>query len=177
GSATVTITDNDVAPLPVVTIVATDANASETASDPGVFTVSRTGATTSSLQVNYTIGGSASNTSDYSTLSGSVIIGVGSSSATITVTPVDDSAVEGDETVTLTLSASATYTIGSPSSATVTITDNDVAPLPIVTIVATDANASETASDPGVFTVSRTGATTSSLQVNYTIGGSASNGT
>jgi len=34
----------------------------------------------------------------------------------ITVTPVNDAAVEADETVVVTLSANAAYTVGSPAS-------------------------------------------------------------
>ena len=34
--------------------------------------------------------------------------------ATITVTPINDTAVEGDETVVVTLGANAAYTVGSP---------------------------------------------------------------
>jgi serine protease len=61
----------------------------------------------------------------------------------------------------------------------VTILDNDV--LPTVTIAATDAEAAETNSgqtaNPGRFTLTRTGSTTNALTVNYTISGTATNGT
>jgi len=159
--------------LPVVTIAATDPNAAESASDTGTFTVSRTGPTTSSLTVNYTVGGTATNGTDYSTVPGSVTILAGASSAPITVTPVDDAVFEGDETVILTL-ASGTYIIGAQNSATVTIADND---LPTVMIQATTPTASEAGATTGAFAVSRTGPTTSSLTVNYTVGGTATNGT
>src|SRR4029450_11494597 len=101
-----------------------------------------------------TLSGTANNGIDYQNLSGSVVIAVGQSSATILVTPIDDSAIEGDETVSVTLGANAAYTIGAPASATVTIADDDA---PIVTLVATDAAAAEAGLDPGIFTVSRTG--------------------
>src|SRR6266542_1806326 len=163
-------------PLPTVTVAASDANASEAGPDPGTLTISRSGSTDSGLTVSYSLGGTAANGSDYATLSGSVSIPAGSSSATVTVNPVNDTAVEGNETVVLTLSADAAYTIGSPNSATVTIADNDQAVLPTVTVVATDANASESGPDPGTFTVTRSGSTTSSLTVRYSLGGSAANG-
>jgi len=117
-----------VAKSTIVTVSASDAAASETGPDPGTFTVSRSGSTTAPLTVNYTLGGSATNGTDYSTLSGSVIIGAGLSTASVTVAPIDDSIYEGNETVILTLSASANYGIGTPSSATVTIADNDPPP-------------------------------------------------
>jgi hypothetical protein len=122
---TVTITSDDVA-LPTVTIVATDAAAAELGLDPGTFTVTRTGSTAGPLTVNYmTTGSTATSGDDYSALSGSVTILAGFSTATITVTPVDDPDVESDETVIVTLSADAAYTVGSPSTDTVTITSDE----------------------------------------------------
>jgi len=111
---------------PVVTIAATDAAAAEsgTTVNPGTFTVTRTGDTTAALTVNYTIGGTATNTNDYSTLSGSVVIPAGETSAAIALTPVNDATVEGNETVILTLQDGASYDLGATSSATVTIADN-----------------------------------------------------
>jgi hypothetical protein len=178
NSATVSIADNDQAALPTVTVAASDANASETGPDTGRFTVSRSGATTAGLTVRYSLGGTAANGSDYASLSGTLTIPDGAASATITVTPIDDSAVEGNETVILTVSADAAYTVGSPNSATVSIADNDQAPTtPTVTVVASDPSAAEHGSDPGTFTISRSGGTTTALTVNYSVGGSAVNGT
>ena len=74
----------------VVTIAATDANASETGPDPGVFTFTRTGPTTFNLPVNYSIGGTATNFFDYQTISSQVTILAGQTSATVTITPVAD---------------------------------------------------------------------------------------
>src|SRR4029453_10356048 len=137
----------------------------------------RTGSTAAALTVNYTIGGTATNGTDYTTIPTSVMIPAGWAPAPITVTPIDDTLSEGNETVTLTLSSSASYTVGSPGAATVTIADNDVV-LPTVTIVGTDANGAETATpNTGTFTVTRTGSTAAALTVNYTIGGTATNGT
>jgi PKD repeat protein len=76
--------------------------------------------------------GSAQNGSDYQNLSGSTTISAGSSSANITVTPIDDSEDENNEKVVLTLSASSAYEVSSPSSATVTIADNDEPPPALV---------------------------------------------
>ena len=112
---------------PTISIAATDSTAAEP-SNTGKFTITRTGSTASSLVVNYTIGGSASNGNDYNTLAGSVTIPAGASSVDIIVTPKDDSIVEGNETVILTLQPIAGHNLGT-SSATVTIGDND-APQP-----------------------------------------------
>lgn len=120
----------------LVGVTATDADAAEESQDPGTFTVSRTGDTSDPLTVTYTVGGTASNDdSDFTpTLTGSVTIAAGSSTADITVTPVDDSDIEGAETVTVTLIDTADYDLGATTEATVTIADNDVAP-PTVSLV------------------------------------------
>src|SRR3989344_1283684 len=126
ASTTISFSVNAVL-LPTVSVSATDASAGEP-SNPGAFNVTRSGVTTSALTVNYVISGSATNGVDYSTIANSVTIPIGSASATVTITPIDDVVYEGTEDVSLTISSNANYDIGSPSSATVTIADNDVAP-------------------------------------------------
>ena len=125
SSATVTIQDNDCGTTPTVSIVATDNIATEAGPTTGTFTVSRTGSTAASLTVYYSVTGTSTGGSDRNALSGNLSIPAGSSSATITITPINDTLVEGDETVVLTLSANAAYTVGAPSSATITIISND----------------------------------------------------
>jgi len=124
SSDTVTITDND---LPVVMIVATDDTATEAWPTNGQYTVSRTGATTLALTVNFTVGGTATSGSDYTGIGASATIPAGAAIVLITVTPINDSIDENDETVVVTLAANAAYTLGNPSSATVTIQDDDTA--------------------------------------------------
>jgi hypothetical protein len=164
GQATVTIADNDTASAVTVTASATDAAATE-AGDTGTFTLTRTGSTTSALVVSYGLSGSAQNGSDYTITSLTVTIAAGSTSAAVTLTPLDDVEAEGAQTAVLTLIPSSGYTIGSPSSATVTIADDE----PGVTIEATDASASEAGGDTGTFTVTRTGSTAAALTVSYTV--------
>jgi len=155
-----------------VTVAATDASASETGPDNGVFTFTRSGSTAAALVVSYRVTGSATSGSDYAALSGSVTIPAGQASVTVTVRPVDDSLAEAAETVVVTVQPDPAYTVGNPASGTVTIADND---LPMVTIVATDPSATE-AGDTGTFTITRTGPTTSSLRVTFTANGSAQGG-
>ena len=114
---------------PTVVVAATDSTAGETA-DSGTFTLTRTGISTAALTVNYTLSGSATNGTDFQTLSGSVVIPAGSNprSATVTITPIDDSDYEGDETVTLTIASNAAYVIGNAGAASVSITENDSPP-------------------------------------------------
>jgi phosphodiesterase/alkaline phosphatase D-like protein len=112
--------------LPTVTVAVTDGIATEgNPSDPAIFTINRTGSTAPPLIVNYTVGGSAANGFDYQGLSGTVLIPAGQSSANVTVTTLDDSFVEGNETVVLTLNSNTAYNLGSPVSGTITIIDND----------------------------------------------------
>ena len=111
-------------PLPAVTIVATDASASEAGPATGTFTITRTGSTASPLLVNLSVGGTATAGADYATITSPVTIAAGSATKTVTVTPVVDAAVEPTETVILTIATGSGYNVGSPSSATVTIADN-----------------------------------------------------
>ncbi|QLE56888.1 endonuclease/exonuclease/phosphatase family protein [Nostoc sp. TCL26-01] len=124
-------------PTPTVTIQAIDAEASETDNNPGILRISRTGDTTTDLTVNYAIAtgaGQADNTDYTPSLTGTAVILANQSFVDITVTPVDDTLVEGNETVTLNLIDGSNYDLGSGNTATVTITDNDTAPVPVVRI-------------------------------------------
>ncbi|MHB8108715.1 MAG: Calx-beta domain-containing protein [Syntrophorhabdaceae bacterium] len=163
---------------PTVTIVATDPTATEAGPTTGTITIYRTGSTASALTVYYTGGGTATAGIDRAYLPGNITIPAGASSGAITITPINDSAVESSETVILTLKANTAYTIGSPASATVTITDNDgTITKPVVTISSTDSTATEAGPTTGRITVYRTGSTTSPLTVYYTGGGTAMAGT
>jgi uncharacterized protein len=116
------------APSPTIAIAAQDANAAETGSDPGTFRISRTGSTTNALTVNYNVatGAGQATSADYTpTLTGTATIAAGQSFVDITITPVDDTTVEGTETVTLNLNSTGDYTLGATATATVAIADND----------------------------------------------------
>ncbi|WP_395738871.1 Calx-beta domain-containing protein [Prosthecobacter sp.] len=170
---TLTITDDD---SPVVSISATDANASEAGLDPGTFTVTRTGPTTASLTVTLARTGTATSGTDFTAIATplSLTIPIGASSATVTVSPLQDTTVEGPETVIETISANAGYIVGTPSTATVTIADDDRS---TVNLVANDDTATETPGNTGQFTLTRTAPSTAALTVNYTIAGTATNTT
>ena len=163
----------------VITIAAQDGTAGEPA-DNGTYRISRTGDTTSSLTVFFSVGGTATGGSDYTLKNGStalttsVIIAAGQSYVDITLAVIDDAIVESTETAIVNLTANAAYTLGATTSATINITDNDVV-LPTVTIAVTDATAGEPA-DSGNYRISRTGATTNALTVNFSTGGTATGG-
>ncbi|MBL1175027.1 CARDB domain-containing protein [Pantanalinema sp. GBBB05] len=111
----------------IVTLTASDPNAAEVASgqpaNPGQFTFSRTGDTSTALTVYYTIGGSATNGSDYNSISNSITFQAGQSTAILPITIINDLLTEGNETVVLTLNSSSSYTLGSSTTGTVAIAD------------------------------------------------------
>ena len=172
NNATVTIEDNDSAQ---VNIVATDASASEPG-DNGQFTVTLTATADSDTVVSYTVGGDASSGADFGSLTGSVTILAGQTSATIDLSVIDDSLLEDNEDVTVTLdsitSGDADLTIGPANAATVTIADDDTAE---VTVVANDDTAAEP-TDNGQFTVSISNASDTDTVVSYTLSGDATAG-
>jgi len=172
NTATLTILDDD---TPTVSIAATTPSVPEAGPGTGVFTFTRLGSLSGALTVNFTRSGTATSGTDYTAIAtpGSVTIPNGQASATLNVTPIQDTLNEGTETVIITL-ASGSYTIGSANTATVNILDDDRS---TVNITATIANASETAGHPGQFTITRTAPTTASLTVNLSISGTATNGT
>ncbi|MHC4201461.1 MAG: hypothetical protein ACYSU0_15835, partial [Planctomycetota bacterium] len=89
-----------------VTITATDATANEEGQATGEFTVARTGSPVGDLTVDFTVatgGGMATEGTDYETIGTTVVIPAGQPSATIAVTPVDDSEGELDDDVTITV--------------------------------------------------------------------------
>jgi len=172
NSAAVTFLDGD-SPLPVVSVDVLDADAGETG-DVATFRVSRLGSTTSALTVQFRLSGSAVNGIDYTVIATNVVIPAGQTTTTIYLNPINDTEIEGGETVTLTLSANASYLVfSSAAEATVFIVDDDI---PTVSIAATDATASESGQDPATLVITRTGNTSAPLTVNYALSGSAQHG-
>ena len=176
--AFVEIVDDENSNLPSVKLTQLDNVASEAGADTATLLLERKGSTAANLTVNLTVNltmtGTSANGTDY-TIPSSVVIPSGSPSATFTLTPVDDTAQEGTETSIVTIATNAAYARDPLSNAqTVTIHDND---LPVVSIAATDATLTETAGDPGVFTISRTGGDSYlPLTVDYAIAGRAVHG-
>jgi hypothetical protein len=179
NSATVTVQDDDASSLPVITVTATDATAGEpgTGHGSGTFTFSRTGSTAARLTASFLIGGTATGGLDYGALGQTVEFAAGSTTTTKIVTVLDDGLQEGDQTVVVTLMGSGSYDIGDPNVATVVIKDDDI-PLPVVTVTATDATAGEPGSSQGsgTFTFNRTGFIPAALTVNFTVAGTATEG-
>lgn len=128
SSATGTILNDD---APVASIAVSPASVSEDGVGNLTYTVSLDQPSTSALAVGYLVGGTATNGTDYATITSPVIIPAGNTSATVVVNPIADVTTEADETVVLTLAAGAGYTVGAPDSATGTILNDD---LPVLTI-------------------------------------------
>jgi subtilisin family serine protease/subtilase family serine protease len=118
-----------------VSVTASTPRATEAGPTNGIFTVSRTGDASAPLTVHYTVGGTAVAATDYLPISNAVTIEVGSSTAMIAVTPIDDAALEIDESVILTVIADDAYGLISPSEAIVTIVSDDLPSDLIVTSV------------------------------------------
>jgi chitinase len=181
GSATVTITNDDAAPvLTAVSLTVSDPSAGETGPNTGSFTITRATNPTGTIVINLTWGGTATHGSDYTvsatggTLSAdrtTLIMADGVGSALITITPLDDTATESTETVTLTLAAGSGYTLGSPTSGSVSIADNDGATAPTISI----GSVTVTEGDNGNFKISipitLSAPWTSSISVSWATGG------
>jgi Ca2+-binding RTX toxin-like protein len=171
-AVTGTITNDD---FPSITLAVAPASVLEDGTPNLVYTFTRTGATTNALTVNYGITGTATNGTDYATIATSVTFIAGSSTASVTVNPTPDTTVEANETVALTLATGTGYTIGTTTAVTGTITNDDTATA-TVTLALAPASVSEDGTGNLVYTFTRTGATTNALTVNYTVGGTATNG-
>jgi hypothetical protein len=177
SSATALIKNDD---LPSITLVAAPGLVSEDEPNNIIYTFTRTGPTTTSLSVSYTVGGTATLGTDYTGIvptsaTKTVSFAAGSSTATVTVDPTADVEIEPDETVALTLAAGSGYSIGTSAAVVGTILNDD---LPVITLaVSSSAGVSEDGTANLVYTFLRTGPTTSALTVNYIVGGTASLGT
>jgi Lipase/Calx-beta domain/CARDB/Domain of unknown function (DUF4114)/RTX calcium-binding nonapeptide repeat (4 copies) len=166
-SATGTIVNDDAIPLPVISLAVTDADAAEP-NNPGQFTLTRTGATTADLTVNYTITGTATNGTDYQTLNGTATFAAGINTATINVNPTDDNTFEGNETVIITLNDGSTnYTLDPvKKSGTITITDNEIRPtISIANITQNEGNSGTT---NYAFNLTLSNPSTETITVKYT---------
>jgi hypothetical protein len=141
----------------------TDGTGSEQGSNTLVFTLTRTLNSFTQIVVGLNWTGTAVFGTDYTvSVSGGTLsangqqltLASGQTTATITVTPIDDTLLESTEGVTLSISNGAAYTVGTPSSGSGTIADDDTPAT--VTLATTDSGGAEQALNPMVFTVNRT---------------------
>ncbi|GFE71566.1 Calx-beta domain-containing protein [Chroococcus sp. FPU101] len=166
-----TILNDDV--LPTVTLAVSPASVTEDGTANLVYTFTRTGVLTSSLNVNYGITGTATNGTDYANIGTSVTFAANSNTAQVIVNPTADTVVESNETVALTLASNAAYTIGTTGAVTGTITNDDTATPNNVTLALNYSGISENSPTNFTYTFTRTGNLTNSLVVNFNVSGDA----
>ena len=168
NAATVTVNDNDVTEVSFA--AATSSAAEGSGTRPVRVNLSPVPAT--ALTLNYTVSGTATSGSDYTSIGTSVSVPSGSSFINISVPIRDDSADEVAETLIITLAGGSHYAIGSPSAHTLTITDNDV---PAVSFSASASSIGEGGGSNNI-TVNISPAPATGFTVTYTVGGTATSG-
>ncbi len=150
--------------LPSITLAVSPASVTEDGTTNLVYTFTRTGVTTDALTVNYTVGGTATNGTDYASIPTSVTFAAGSATATVIVDPTADTTVESNETVILTLAAGTGYTIGTTTPVTGTINNDDSASISINDVTVSEGNSGTT---NAVFTVTLSNPVDTSVTLNY----------
>ena len=149
----------------MVSIQATDPYAAEAGPNAGMFTISRTGSAQKALTVSLNRSGTAANGYDYSRVGSTVTIGAGQTSAKVYINPIDDTYVEGTETVVMGLVSSSAYDLGSSRSATVSIADNDKPARNVAPTIASLTASPSQFSQPGTVTLTANGVNDSDGQV------------
>jgi hypothetical protein len=137
------------------------------------------------VTVPFTVGGgsTASNPADYTISASPLTILAGNSSASLTITVVNDAIDDEAETVIVNMGTPTNATLGAPSTHTLTITDNDAAPtvawtsasqsnLESVATVTVTAQLSATSAQNVTVPFSVGGASTASNPADYTISAS-----
>ena len=176
GSAEAVIRDNE-GGTERVSVSAYNDSPAEASSVQGRFYFSRTG-TVGALTVNYAISGAATSTIDYTGLSGTAVIPDGQSGVNVTFVPLDDSTVEGSESVIVTVSSGTGYSPDRPASATLFIADSETSTL----TVGFQALASAVGEAPGVLGEYRdipvvlSAASANPISVSFTGGGGTAMG-
>jgi hypothetical protein len=130
---------------PVVSIAVEDGTVSENGPNSGTVRISRSFAEENPLAVDFQVGGTAQGDADYNAIGTSVVIPERENNVLITITPVVDNVVEGEETITMQLQPSSRYTVASSASIALSVEDVNEAPtiteLPDQTVEAGSASA------------------------------------
>lgn len=173
GTATgdATLLDND--NMPAVSVQALNGGYEPTGA-LGRFLITRAGELTVPLDVYVSWTGEAVKSQDYKANASPITIPIGQSSLLVPVYPLNDSELEGDETVILNLLPGEDYTVGDPGSATIIIDDDE--DNPTVTVEVIDGVADESGDNPGLLRLTRTGDTTDGLNVEFYWKGTAQKG-
>jgi len=146
-------------------------NAPVTEGAGSVFTITKAGSAAASVSVNYaTSNGTAAAPGDFTAKSGTLTFTTKQTSQTVTVSTVEDTAVEAAETFTMSLASPTGGATIATGTATATINDNDSAG-GTVSFAVSDSTAVE--GNQLAFTVTKTGSTSSTIIVSF----ATSNGT
>ncbi|RNC85300.1 MAG: YHYH protein [Balneola sp.] len=178
---TITIQDNDEEPFSAEVEILSSITALSEGDGNVTITVELSESNTSggSLQIPYTVSGTATSGSDFTALSGTVSIDEDESSATFDVSIIDDSDIEDSETIILEIDESNLpdgVSLGTESELTITISDNDIfsanATITASTTSVTEGDASITVT----VELSASNISGGSLQIPYTVSGTATSG-
>ncbi|MEA3010622.1 MAG: hypothetical protein QOJ91_2314 [Sphingomonadales bacterium] len=144
-------------------------NASATEGGSLVFTVTKAGGAAGTYGVSFaTASGTAVAGSDYNAATGTLTFAATDpSTKTISVTTINDAAVESSETLTVGLSAATGGATIGGAQGTGTIVDNDAAPVCNGVSFTIASNGAVTEGANSVFTVTKTGTATGSCGVDY----------
>ena len=125
-----TVPEGCVAPtgLATVTLTVAASTANEAGPVSGAFRLTRSVVSAEPVTIQFAISGTALNGTDYQAVPLSATIPADAADVLVPIVPIDDTVLEGNETVSLTLRSGGPYIIGTPSSGTVTIVSDDVVP-------------------------------------------------
>ncbi|MCT7952729.1 S8 family serine peptidase [Ancylothrix sp. C2] len=148
----------------------------------GRFLVRRIGSLLEPLTVNYSVAGTATPGTDYTTVgfnestqTGSITIPAGQHDVYIQLNPIDDTEQETVETIDVSLTPNSNYNIWAErGTRTINVHDNENKS--IFNVNATDSTATE-GSDSGQYTITRTGDLSQTVTLKYNMGGDWSNST
>lgn len=172
----------DFTPPPSVIVGVTPASIVENGAGSLIYTFTRDAGLADPLIVNFNVSGSATFATDYtqsgatsfSATQGTVSFLADEATKTVTVTPVEDSLLEPDESVVLTITSGAGYSAGLTPSASGSIVNDDKSVS--ITADALSHDEGDAGNTPFTFTVTRTGDTTGTDTVDYVVTGSVTNG-
>ncbi|TMP96835.1 MAG: hypothetical protein E6L09_14405 [Verrucomicrobia bacterium] len=168
GTGTGTILNDDTPPTVTLSLVG-----SPMAEAGGVATVTATLSRVYSqtVTVDLAFSGTATLTGDYARSGTSIVIPPGSTNGSITLTAVQDSIDEVDETIVVDISSVTNGTESGTQQVTATITDDDGPTISINNVTVTEGNAGQTTN--AIFSVSLSAASPQTITVDY----STANGT
>ena len=175
--ATLTISDNDVAPVSgILQFDPVSVTASEDAGTQDL-TVTRTSGSDGIVTVDYAVtsGSAIGLGTDYTLLDGTLTFADGEMSKTIEVNIVDDTIVESSETIQVTLSdVTGGASLGTDKIATLTITDNDSGS-GTIQFAAANLSVSENIGTASL-TVEMTSTSDGAIKVDYSVSGGSASG-